>query len=150
MRVLVDGHNALFALRLRGGDHAALRRALALRVAEVDRKATVFFDAKRAPPGARVQGSEGGARVVYCRGRDADEEILDRVRGAARPGSVLVVTDDRELRGRAAQLGAKVCKVEEFFSRRARPEGKPERGAGGFTPADFGLPDVVDLDDPEA
>ena len=45
VRVLVDGHNALGALRIRAPSHEAKRDALLARVAAVSREATVFFDA---------------------------------------------------------------------------------------------------------
>jgi len=149
MRAFVDGHNAIHALRITGADHAALRRELLRRVAEIDPEATVFFDAKNAPPDAPATAREGGLRVVYCRRREADEEMIERVRGSDVPGGILVVTNDREVRGRAAQLGGKACKVAEFFARKPRAGGKRGSGAGGFTPADFGLPDEIDLSDPD-
>ncbi|MGQ0612778.1 MAG: NYN domain-containing protein [Planctomycetaceae bacterium] len=193
MRALIDGHNAIHALRLQANLHEELRRELARRVLAVDPDATIFFDAKRAGPLPFDSAREGGVRVLFCRHRDADDEILDAVRDAERPEELLVVTNDREVKGRAAQLGAQVSGVVEFFARPA-PKGRAERGArrspprpagetlpdrgraanpaggapdlpsageggedhgrapgggGGFSPADFGLPDEIDTDDPD-
>ena len=155
MRVFVDGHNALFALRVRGETHEEQRRELLRRVAERTPRATVFFDARHAPH--RV-GDGLGLSAVFCRDRDADAEIVDAVREAENPREVTVVSNDRELTGRAAQLGARVLRVHEFFGGRETgsrsapedPGGRPRilRGRWRFVPADFGLPDYVDLDDP--
>jgi predicted RNA-binding protein with PIN domain len=151
MRILVDGHNAMGALNVGGKTHEARRRNLLRRVAEVAPQATVFFDARRAPPGLDT-GSELGVSVRYCRGREADAEILEIVRASAAPGQITVVTNDREVAGKASQLGARALGVREFFGPRSpvrppapgRPPRKPE-----FTPQDFGLPDEIDLSDPD-
>jgi hypothetical protein len=154
MRVLVDGHNALFALRLPGETHEEQRRELLRRVAELAPRATVFFDARHAP---HRLGSELGLSAVFCRDRDADAEILETVREAGEPREITVVSNDRELTGRAAQLGARVLRVHEFFRRSPGREAAPAeagdrprilRGRWRFVPADFGLPDHVDLDNP--
>jgi hypothetical protein len=93
----------------------------------------------------------------YARG-SADEAIVALVRaheGKAGALPLCVVTDDRELRGRAAQLGAETASVHAWFGGpEAGPAAEAERprAAGPpMTPADFGLPDTLDLDaiDPE-
>ncbi len=147
VRALIDGHNAIHALRLKASKHEELRRELARRVLAVDPDATIYFDAKHAGPLPFDSAREGGVRVVYCRHRDADDEILDAVRDAERPRELLVVTNDREVKGRAAQLGARVSGVADFFERPA-PKKRGEGGGGGYSPADFGLPDEIDTDDP--
>ncbi|MHC4548281.1 MAG: NYN domain-containing protein [Planctomycetota bacterium] len=147
MRVLIDGHNALGALRVRAETHEAMRETLLRRVAAASPQATVFFDA----PGSSAPGRRFGVQVRYC--RDADAAILEAVREAEAPGRLVVVTDDREVAGRAAQLGAQVMNVAQFFGppeataptgRRRPPPARPR-----FTPRDFGLPDEVDLSDPD-
>jgi len=80
VRALVDGHNAIHALGLRAASREEERRELGRRVLAVDPDATVYFDAKGAPPMPFDAAREGGVRVVYCRHRDADEEILDAAR----------------------------------------------------------------------
>ncbi|MGH7163323.1 MAG: NYN domain-containing protein [Planctomycetota bacterium] len=151
MRVLVDGHNAIYALKLGAGDHAAQRRQLLALVASRAPDAVVYFDARNAPAGSAGNAREGGVRVEYCRGREADAAILDAVRHAERPEELRVVTNDREVRGSAAQLGARVSSVREFFGERKRDRAAakppPPADLPRFTPADFGLPDEVDLDD---
>jgi len=90
-------------------------------------------------------------RVVFSRSREADDAIVDAVRDAAQPGRLLVVTDDLELARRVGQLGARTARVRSFFAGESEPAAEgPEKpsGAGGFTAADFGLPDEIDLDRP--
>lgn len=153
MRILVDGHNAMYALKVAGRDHEARRREILRRVAALAPDATVYFDARNASPGGMDHARQEGVRVRYCRHREADHEILEEVRDADLPGRILVVTNDRELAGRAVQLGAKSRRVQEFL--RASAVTEENDGAqrptlrGRYEPSDFGLPDFVDLDDPD-
>lgn len=154
VRALVDGHNALGALRIRARTHEAARHALLRRVATARLRAKVFFDAREAPRDLPESRSELGVEVYYCRLREADQAILDEVRAADDARELVVVTNDREVAGRAVQLGARALGVTEFL-------GEPERGSGGgdvrrlpqvhprLQPSDFGLPDEVDLSDPD-
>ena len=149
MTTIVDGHNALHREGIRTGVHENDRREILLRVREIDPDAIVYFDARGAPPGLAAGGREEGLRVRYARDGEADAAILEHVR--AEPGG-LVVTDDRELAGKARQLGARTLGVAEFFeelgARQAPDPEKPERGDGGFRPEDFGLGRFVNLDHP--
>jgi predicted RNA-binding protein with PIN domain len=152
MRVLIDGHNAMAALKVGGETHEAKRRNLLRRVRDVAPDATVFFDARRAPAGVMDTMSELNVSVRYCRGREADAAILEIVRASGAPGQIIVVTNDREVAGKASQLGARALSVKDFFGPRSplpfpgrRPPPKPE-----FTPQDFGFKtDEVDLSDPD-
>lgn len=151
MRVLIDGHNAMAALKVGGKTHEAQRRNLLRRVAEVAPQATVFFDARRAPSGIMETLSELGVTVRYCRNMEADAAIIAAVRGAGAPAQLIVVTNDREVAGKATQLGARALSVKEFFGPRSplpRPGQKlPKKPE--FTPQDFGLKDEIDLSDPD-
>jgi predicted RNA-binding protein with PIN domain len=162
MRVLIDGHNAMAALKVGGKTHEEKRRNLLRRVAEAaPQTTTVFFDAQRAPAGTMETMSELGVTVRYCRATEADHAIIGTVRNAAAPGQIIVVTNDREVAGKATQLGARALSVQDFFGPRParrslgeggsplappgrRPPKKPE-----FTAKDFGLPDEIDLSDPD-
>ncbi|MHC4816757.1 MAG: NYN domain-containing protein [Planctomycetota bacterium] len=154
MRALIDGHNALGALRIREKTHEAARHALLRRVAAKAPHATVFFDAREAPRDLAESRCELGVEVYYCRRREADQAILDEVREADDARGLIVVTNDREVAGRAAQLGAQVVGVTEFLGAadarvetgevRRLPQIHPR-----LTPQDFGLPDEVDLNDPD-
>jgi (2Fe-2S) ferredoxin len=152
MHAIVDGHNAIGRLGITAADDAGRRRSLLARVARVTTDATVFFDAQGAPRLAPSVDREAGLAVRFSRTREADEEILAFVRGAANPAALLVVTDDRELAGRTRQAGAKTSGVAEFFASAPAPAAEEPRarasgGAGGrpMTAADFGLPPVIDL-----
>lgn len=153
MIVFVDGHNALHVLGVDAGNHEADRGALIRDVRERVRKltpgATVFFDGH--PPGGEFAATQNrGVNVVFSLSREADDSIVDAVRDADQPGRVLVVTDDLDLSRRVSQLGAKTTRIRTFFARRATDaaefDEKPS-DAGGFTAADFGLPEVIDLND---
>jgi hypothetical protein len=134
MHALVDGHNAIGRLGLSGSDAEATRRALLQRVLRVTADATVFFDAQGAPAGAPSVQREGGLEVRFCRAREADEEILAAVRAAVRAEALLVVTDDRELAGRARQLGAKTAAVGEFLGATPRGPTPSSRSAAAAEP----------------
>ncbi len=158
MKVLIDGHNAMYALRVRGANHEGKRRALLVRVAEFVPGAVVYFDAKSAPPGGLEGAGEAGVKVVFCRSRDADEYIVDAVRDAGKPEAITVVTNDRGIAGRVRALGAAVKGVKEFFGKGRKPaparnppppRHPPSLRGMRFTPKDFGLPDSVDLDNPD-
>ena len=148
---LIDGHNALYALGLSEGEHEAARHTLLRRVEGRADRATVFFDARH--HGRESGTSMRGIAVRYCGSREADAAILERVSNAHRASDLLVVTNDRELSGKCAQHGARVCRIDEFFSgpapkkrgrRRARgAQGpSPRRDAGPpMRPEDFGLTD---------
>jgi len=149
-RVLIDGHNAMYRLGIQGLDHAAKRSDLVRTVGSLVDNATVYFDARRfTGPRPPRRSRDHGVRVEYCHQREADEEILDAVRAANSPRGILVVSSDREVTGKASQLGASTQTVEEFFGQEAQEtqEDEGERrdpGPGGMTPEEFGLPDIVE------
>jgi len=150
VRILIDGHNAMGALRIRGPTHEAKRDTLVARVAGVAPGAVVFFDARKAPPGLLGLPNRFGVDVRYCRAREADDAIIEAVRDADAPEGLLVVTNDSAVRRTCVQLGARAMGVREFFGPRApshtpAPRARMPRTVPRFTPRDFGLPDFVDL-----
>ena len=151
MRVLIDGHNSMFAIGVTGKDHEGRRLALLRRVAAVAPEAIVYFDARNATGDGFDRTREAGVSVRYCRNREADAAILEAVRTAKEPGSIIVVTRDREVAGRCAQLGARPVSPSDFFAEAEQQVAPPTRRfpTMRFSPADFGLPDYVDLDDPD-
>ena len=151
MRVLIDGHNVLGAITVRGRTHEEQRHALLAMVASRARDAVVYFDARKAPEGLFDRESLHGVLAEYCRHGHADEAILDAVRNARLPADLMVVSNDREVTGTARQLGAKTARVQDFFKEREAPE--PPRVQRryiktDYKPSDFGLPDEVDLENP--
>lgn len=160
---LVDGHNALHQLcatppaNADAARHLVIERARAtLAVRRPTERAHVVFDTS--PAGkvrAGTHGRDGAVSWSYADG-SADEEIVRLVReGGGRDAGreIVVVTDDRELRGRAIQLGAKAVRVHAWFAAKdAEVERRAERAPGGkalppLTAADFGFAsDAIDLD----
>jgi hypothetical protein len=167
---LVDAHNALFRLWPQpptSGD--AVRNAVVVRAKEALRRhggggsgpaaratgATahlVFDTAHGGRQRAGTHGKDGAVSWSYADG-SADEEIVRLVRehtGHHGGGAISVVTDDRELRGRAAQLGAEVLRVHDWFSSTSEKGSAPDRRSSldgpPLTAADFGLTtDAIDL-----
>lgn len=161
--VIVDAHNALYRLlpsAPRTGD--AQRRAVVRLAGEALRRhgvagATahlVFDTAKDGRHRAGGYGREGPVSWSYADG-SADEAIVALVRDRMwdASGALLVVSDDRELRGRVTQLGARASRVQAWFHPPAEPAKGPAGRAGPpMSAADFGLSDgPIDLlrDDPD-
>ncbi|MHC4389819.1 MAG: NYN domain-containing protein [Planctomycetota bacterium] len=132
MIFLVDGYNYLHRARLLGGDLRRARLALLGRLSVLagDRnRVHVVWDAERgtregtAPRDGGVLESRGRVESVFARNCTADDEILAWIRSSEKAASLCVVTDDRELFGRAEQLGARtmrVAEVEERFAKKGR------------------------------
>lgn len=159
---LVDAHNALHALERAVPESAeAQRKVLLSRVKEAlkSRKGGVargdrvhlVFDAAKGGAHAGTEGRDGVVSWSYAHG-SADDEIVEILRagGGKREGmDIVLVSDDRELRGRASQLGSKALHVHEWFAGRDEEAARRAEASGPpLTPADFGLPDTIDLDDP--
>ena len=112
-RLIVDGTNLLHALA-RGADRlppaALIGRLRGLIPAEVEIELVFDGPAERGLRGERIAS---GVRVRYSGPRSADELILSLVEevratlGPAETASLLVVTDDRDLRGRLGARGAR-------------------------------------------
>jgi predicted RNA-binding protein with PIN domain len=165
--VLIDAYNVCYRLwpdltddpdevrrRLVRQTEAALR-AGGRAVGGIGR-ALLVFDARPGTVRIGQRSRSGDVGWLYAHG-SADDEILDQVhRREGRSGEdrVVVVTDDRELGGRARQRGAKVLGVNAFYAgvrlegggaAAARP--RPPGGGPPLTPRDFGLPEgPIDLD----
>jgi hypothetical protein len=163
--VVVDAYNAAWRLfGDLGGDLDAARRRLVERVRGASPgklvpggvgRVHLVFDTLPGAFRAGLQGREGKVSWHYATG-SADELILDRLRDrAGREGMphVVLITNDRELAGRARQLGARIVGIDEFFGPdTGPPPGRPIAYEGPpFTPADFDLPDgEIDLTDADA
>lgn len=116
---LVDGFNVVQVALLGGRDRSAWwsgpQRAELLARAEgfEERGATLFvvFDGERAAPGE----SPGRVRPVFA--PSADDWLVTRVREAAQPERLVVVTADRKLAARVRHHGARVVAPGEFLDR---------------------------------
>lgn len=146
-RYLVDGYNVAHAIRrgpLRPDELEAARTHLVrLLRALVDRKTavTVVFDSRLGTPPEKPRGMAGVVEAVYA--RDADAAIVEIVRRSGEPGSCIVVSRDRAVSGRAAQLGARTMKVEELLALAAARGSSPGEAIPDphEPPEKYGLPD---------
>lgn len=115
MIYIVDGYNYLHKIGLLPDSRLESGRAqLVQRLRPLARKASsvvIVWDAPRGGLAFSTEDHGVGVRSVFATGSDADSEILSRVRIAFHPGNLCVVTDDRELAGRARQLGAQSAAV---------------------------------------
>jgi hypothetical protein len=137
-RVVVDGRNVQGALRRTVGDlpDAALVARL--------RAALVGFDVELILDGHPAGGPRGriapGFSVAYGRQRTADAIIADLVAEAARElgpagaDSIVVVTDDHEVRSHARRHGARVAGSAWLVERTERVEARGT-AAPGAAPA---------------
>ena len=88
-----------------------------VRFASSEGDVTVVFD--RRPAGVR-SGRRGPLRVVFAAGggrNAADREIVRMVERDADPGSLVVVTSDRDLARQVQELGATVQPAGRFRAR---------------------------------
>jgi len=156
---LVDAHNALYRLfdpAPESADEGRRRlveragHALRLHGAGAARAHLVFDTTPAGRLRAGTHGRDGGVSWSYADG-SADEEILRLVRendGRDAGRQIVVVTDDRELKGRARQLGAEALAVHDWFvAKDVEEERRAARAGPPLTAADFGMTDdVIDLD----
>ena len=161
---LIDAYNAMYRLLSTvPEDRDVARRLLVARAHDALLAGTLRPRANRAHlvfdtwPGAERAGLRDRAGSVswhYAHG-SADEAIIEHLRRhegrGARP-LVVVVTDDRELAGRARQLGATTVGIRAFFTVPTRSSSTPPRrgipGSGSFAASDFGLREgPIDLND---
>jgi predicted RNA-binding protein with PIN domain len=169
---LIDGYNALHKIAQPTPDGPdACRRLVLDRVRSVLGRRTapraggdrvhVVFDSRKGGERTGTHGRDGSVSWSYAEG-SADDAIVDIVRrneGSHEGMDLVVVTDDRELRGRVKQLGAQAVRVHDWFlpaEAEGPPAPEPGRSAGlrskDFGAGDFGLPEgEIDLDalDPE-
>jgi len=119
---LVDGFNVLHAGILVGRDRREWwteprRRQLLDRVRHFDDPGAelwVVFDGRREPE-ARDDDDADGPREVFA--DSADDWLLARVRSAADPARIAVVTADRAVADRARHRGALVVSPRAFLDR---------------------------------
>lgn len=133
MPYLVDGNNLMGLARQRGQTGLADRRGLVAAIAALARarggRYTVVFDG--GPDTHFVAGVDLGAvRVEFAAPQSADNRILDKVRAAATPRNLTVITADRKLASTARLAGARIVDAPDFF---ARLTGLPA-GSGGEKP----------------
>ncbi|MEO0248267.1 MAG: NYN domain-containing protein [candidate division WOR-3 bacterium] len=108
MTYLVDGYNVILTTKFK---ELGMERA---------REYLVSFCKVFAPAEVIVvfDGREGFFHhlpgAVFTKGESADEYIRRWLRRCQNPHDVIVVTEDREIRGTAGAMGAKVMSAREF------------------------------------
>lgn len=125
---LVDGFNLLHAALLGGEDRsewwkasgrARVLEAVAAATHEEERdRVWVVFDGSRPAPAPAQNGCETD-RLQSVFAPSADDWLVRRVKDAADPTQVVVVTNDRKLANRTRHLGARLVSPSDFLSRKA-------------------------------
>jgi hypothetical protein len=122
MRWIVDGNNVMGARpdgwwRDRAGAAARLAAQVDGFARDAGEPVVLFFDGR--PRDLRLPGDTPlETRFAPNRGRDAaDHAIAERVEADADPGSIRVVTSDRELADRVRAAGADVEGAGRFRAR---------------------------------
>lgn len=116
MPLLVDGNNLLHRLPEGRRSRAEVRR-LSLELARREGVSiTVLFDG---PPPAGSPDHErlGRVTVVYCGADSADDAIIRRLPPPPAAANWVVVSDDRELVGRARRAGASTRPLRQWLAR---------------------------------
>jgi len=145
---IVDGHNLIgaaggFGISL--AQHDKEERLLRLLAAHRGRRRSrepmlVVFDGHhgRLAHGPR-RYSQLGIEVEVAVGEPADAVILRRVRAAANPRDVTVISADGEVLSGAAVAGARAMRSREFLER------VREAGGEGEAPEKPGAPDAAEV-----
>ncbi len=132
-RIIVDGYNVINSdVQLAHAQRSSLdlaRRGLIARLGQAQPlrhdEVTVVFDGWRSGAAHQSATRVQGIRVVYSPlGERADEVIKRLVSQAADPSSVVVVSNDRELRVHAGESGAHGSGAENLL-RQATPARRP-------------------------
>ncbi|MDQ1393470.1 MAG: hypothetical protein QOF30_2447 [Acidimicrobiaceae bacterium] len=126
MRWLVDGMNVIGSRpdgwwRDRAGAARRLTARLQELAADSGDEIAVAFEGGKVPD--LPPGRHGGVEVLYARRNGpnaADDRIVEEVGADADPGTLTVVTSDRDLVRRVQELGASVVGPGELL-RRMRP-----------------------------
>src|SRR5581483_35244 len=148
MRYLIDGYNLMFALGLLSkqvrpdGVEPARRRLLEFlhaRLGDDCGRATVVFDAARAPRQTPAEEYDRGLHIYYALSQEADDLIEELIRRESTPQGLAVVSDDRRLREAARRRGCGVLRCLDFVELVAFPA-RPSTEATGDNAAKPDLP----------
>ena len=113
MPFLIDGNNLMYALPAGRRSRSDVRQIM-LGLARHERiSITLVFDG---PPETGVPDREnlGRVTVVYSGSLSADDVLIRQIPGGAAAQSWTVITDDRELRVRARDAGARTRRLSEW------------------------------------
>ncbi len=119
MEYWVDGYNLILR---KGWDKqftlAQSREKLLRAVVPSGMPTRIYFDASRdrSSNDARLASPSTKVTPVFVRSGSADDAMIADLRKVT-AANVTLVTDDRELRGRARQVGANALGIEKFLER---------------------------------
>jgi len=121
MRYFIDGYNLLFKILKKIHPLQKKRldviKALNQKVEEWGWDVTIVFDGSKEAPKEVSRGHFKSLEVVYTpKGLTADDYILETLTFLLPKVRCTVISSDRELSGRAKQLGAKTLSIEDFLS----------------------------------
>ena len=130
MPYFLDGNNLIGhgrgSSRPTEEDRSALISELAERLRKTKARIVLFFDG----PQERT-AVLGALSIRHAAGGTADAAILDEIERARAPQEIVLVSEDRDLRRRAKDLGAKTLTTTEFWSRVGTGEDRTERSPSG-------------------
>lgn len=119
MQYFVDAYNLLFKLQPSRGSLEQKRTVVISTINEfalqLNLSIILIFDATRQKERLGIaRGHYEALEIVYTEDKSADDYILKEVEYSRNPSLIVVVTSDRELGGRASQLGAKIMSIRQF------------------------------------
>lgn len=132
-QVIVNGYNVIncdeYLRRLKHQSLDAARRGLIMRLAQASRlrddDVIVVFDGWQTGAGYQSGARMLGLRVVYSALDERADDLIKRlVKAAPNPAAVVVVSNDRELRGQCGMDGAHGSGSENLM-RQAAPARRP-------------------------
>ena len=85
---------------------------------------TIVFDGR---PGMIDYPRSSSLKVLFTEEESADDKIKRMVHRSANPKTVVVVTNDKDIRLHVRPLGAKILTVEEFLAQFKRPTAAASR-----------------------
>ena len=119
MPLIIDGNNLLHRLPREARSRGAVRRQVLETVRRQKVMVTVVFDGP--PPSGSPEIEHLGRVTIRYSGEAVADEVIVGLLPAERAADWVVVTDDRELRERARQKGARVRPLDEWGGRRQAP-----------------------------
>lgn len=135
--VYIDGYNALFKLYDISGDFSSERSYF---IHTMDEQATLLnqplslvFDARYTPDPLMIHGLKS-IRIIYTEeNQSADDWLIQLVHYSSKPDSILVVTDDRDLKRQVKIHGGSTQNINSFFKNwTVRCENKEKRARPKF------------------
>ena len=132
---LIDGYNVIYAWREIPPGAWQLKREFLLRFLKTQKPqgnnaVTVVFDSRE---GTGNQCADGTLSVVYTAGESADDWISHKVREAANPRTLVVVSNDKGIRHMVRGTGARFLSADEFL--KAASRARPPKNVANSTPS---------------